>query len=87
MSSIGKSYQRIDALDKVMGKADYPGDIDMPDMLYMKMLFAGRPHAIVKQIDTLKAAAVDGVKLILTAADVMTGNSGLKMERSFPQKR
>jgi len=46
MSEIGISHPRIDALDKVLGKADYAGDIELPDMLYMKILFAERPHAI-----------------------------------------
>ncbi|RLD02438.1 MAG: aldehyde oxidase [Chloroflexi bacterium] len=79
MGAIGKSHKRIDALDKVTGKAAYPGDINLPDMLHMKILFAGRPHAIVKDIDLTKAAAMEGVELILTAADVPRNEYGLQI--------
>ena len=79
MSEIGKSQPRIDALDKVLGKADYSGDLIMPDMLYMKILFAGRPHAIVRSIDTSKAAGMDGVVLVLTSADVPVNEYGLQI--------
>jgi len=79
MSEIGKSQPRIDALDKVLGKADYSGDLIMPDMLYLKILFAGRPHAIVKSIDTSKASGMDGVVLVLTSADVPVNEYGLQI--------
>ena len=79
MSQIGKSQPRIDALDKVLGKANYSGDLTMPDMLYMKILFAGRPHAIVKSIDTSQAASMDGVVLVLTSADVPVNEYGLQI--------
>ena len=79
MGAIGKSLIRIDALDKVTGKATYPGDINLPDSLAMKILFAGRPHAIVKEINSTEAAALDGVKLILTAVDVPCNEYGLQI--------
>lgn len=79
MSEIGKSHPRIDALDKVLGRADYPGDIVMPDMLYMKILFAERPHAIVKSINTSDAEALDGVVLVLTSTDVPVNEYGLQI--------
>ena len=45
MSAIGQSTKRIDAIGKVTGETLYPGDIEMPGQLWMKILFAGRPHA------------------------------------------
>ncbi len=79
MQAIGKSQRRVDALDKVLGRAAYPGDLTRPDQLHMKILFAGRPHAIVKEIDTSKAAALEGVCLILTAKDVPCNEYGLQI--------
>ena len=79
MGAIGKSKKRIDALDKVLGKADYPGDLYLPDMLHMKILFAGRPHAIVKEVNTKKAQALDGVALVLTSVDVPCNEYGLQI--------
>jgi len=79
MSEIGISHPRIDALDKVLGKADYAGDIELPDMLYMKILFAERPHAIVKSINSSKAEALEGVVLVLTSVDVPVNEYGLQI--------
>ncbi len=42
---VGQPVARIDAVGKVTGQAHYPGDLSMPGMLWMKILFAERPHA------------------------------------------
>lgn len=69
--------KRVDALDKVTGRAVYPGDIDIPSQLIMKVLFSKRVHAVVKSIDTTKALEVPGVVTILTAKDVPNNEFGL----------
>ncbi|MGB2955996.1 MAG: xanthine dehydrogenase family protein molybdopterin-binding subunit [Anaerolineales bacterium] len=79
INSIGKSIHRIDALDKVTGKAVYSGDLNRPDQLQMKILFAGRPHAVVKSIKIQQALKLDGVVLVLTAADVPVNEYGLQI--------
>ena len=77
MRSIGQSATRIDAKGKVTGETAYPGDLNMDNQLYMKILFAGRPHAIVKAIDTSKAEALEGVLGVFTAKDVPVNEYGL----------
>jgi CO/xanthine dehydrogenase Mo-binding subunit len=42
---LGHSVSRIDAVAKATGAARYPGDLEIPGMLRMKILFAERPHA------------------------------------------
>jgi len=79
MPSIGKSVPRVDAVAKVTGQALYAGDINMPDQAFMKILFAGRPHAIVKSVDTTKAEALHGVIAVFTAKDVPVNEYGLIM--------
>lgn len=79
MQAIGKSQRRIDALDKVTGRALYAGDLVKPDLLHMKILFAGRPHAVVKKIDTSRAEKLEGVQLVLTAKDVPHNEYGLQI--------
>lgn len=74
---IGKSVSRVDAMGKVTGEAMFPGDIDMPHQAYMKILFAGRPHAIVHRLDTSAAEAVTGVLGVFTAKDVPVNEYGL----------
>ncbi|MFN2145683.1 MAG: xanthine dehydrogenase family protein molybdopterin-binding subunit [Anaerolineales bacterium] len=77
MRAIGKSVTRVDAEGKVTGKTEYPGDLNMENQAHMKIVFAGRPHAIVKAIDTSKAEALDGVLGVFTAADVPVNEYGL----------
>ena len=79
MPAIGNSVQRSDAKGKVTGETLYPGDINLPDQLFMKILFADRPHAIIKRIDTQTAGTVEGVVAIFTARDVPVNEYGLIM--------
>lgn len=79
MPIIGKSVNRVDALEKVTGKAIYPGDIYLPNIAHMKILFANRPHAIIKRIDTSKAETLNGVIAVFTAKDVPINEYGLMM--------
>src|SRR5262249_20782289 len=45
--------------------------------LHLKVVFAGRPHARITDIDTVAALAVPGVVAVLTAADVPFNAFGL----------
>jgi CO/xanthine dehydrogenase Mo-binding subunit len=77
-NSVGKSIQRIDAYGKVTGQALYPGDLSMKGMLYMKILFAGRPHARIKHIMLDRAQAAPGVAAIYTSKDIPVNEYGLQ---------
>jgi CO/xanthine dehydrogenase Mo-binding subunit len=77
-NSIGQSIPRIDASDKVTGTALYSGDLVRPGMLHMKILFAGRPHARVIEIDTSEAESLPGVWAVYTARDVPVNEYGLQ---------
>ncbi|MEJ2510061.1 MAG: xanthine dehydrogenase family protein molybdopterin-binding subunit [Anaerolineales bacterium] len=80
MRSIGQSATRIDARGKVTGETAYPGDLNLDNQLYMKILFAGRPHAIIKAIDTSKAETLEGVLGVFTAKDVPVNEYGLTIK-------
>ena len=77
MSVIGQSVARIDAVGKVRGETLYPGDFNLPEQTYMKVLFAGHPHAIVRSIDTTEAESTPGVIAVFTAKDVPVNEYGL----------
>ena len=77
--TIGQSTRRVDAQAKVTGQALYPGDLAMPGMLHMKVLFANRPHARILSIDTSQAEACTGVVAVFTARDVPVNEYGLMM--------
>ena len=75
--TIGHSLSKVDAPDKVSGRALFPADLMRDDMLHGKVMFSGRPHARMESIDTTAAEAVPGVIAILTAADVPVNEYGL----------
>jgi CO/xanthine dehydrogenase Mo-binding subunit len=77
MGSLGASVTRPDALGKVTGATAYPADMIHPGMLHLKVVFAGRPHAQVVDIDMSVALAVPGVVAVLTGADVPCNAFGL----------
>ena len=79
-NTVGKSLPRVDAHGKVMGEALYSGDLTMKDMLHMKILFADRPHARVKSVDTAQAEAAPGVVAVYTARDVPVNEYGLQWQ-------
>jgi CO/xanthine dehydrogenase Mo-binding subunit len=80
MEYIGHSVTRVDAPGKVKGETYYPGDINLPDQAYMKILFARRPHAIINRIDVSKAEMTPGVLAVFTAKDVPVNEYGLIMD-------
>ncbi|MEW6717712.1 MAG: xanthine dehydrogenase family protein molybdopterin-binding subunit [Chloroflexota bacterium] len=77
MSAIGTSVKRVDAESKVTGQAQFPGDINLAHQVCMKILFAGRPHGIVRHVDTRAAEALEGVIAVFTARDVPVNEYGL----------
>ncbi|MDZ7843635.1 MAG: xanthine dehydrogenase family protein molybdopterin-binding subunit [Anaerolineales bacterium] len=79
MTAIGKSIIRVDARGKVTGKTLYSGDLSAENQLFLKILFADRPHAVVKKVDTSKAEALPGVAAVYTAADVPVNEYGLQI--------
>ncbi|MFC1959410.1 xanthine dehydrogenase family protein molybdopterin-binding subunit [Chloroflexota bacterium] len=76
---VGQNIQRVDALGKVTGAALYPGDIDLPGQLWMKIRFSDRAHARITRLDTTAAEQLPGVVAVLTAKDVPVNEYGLIM--------
>jgi CO/xanthine dehydrogenase Mo-binding subunit len=64
-----KSITRQDATARVSGQAVFTRDVYLPGMLYGKILLSPYAHARIASIDTSKAAALFGVRDILTYAD------------------
>ena len=76
MTYIGQPALRVDAVAKVTGEAQFASDFNLPNQAYMKILFAGRPHAVIKSIDVARAEAFPGVLAVLTAKDVPVNEFG-----------
>ncbi|MBN2287798.1 MAG: xanthine dehydrogenase family protein molybdopterin-binding subunit [Candidatus Glassbacteria bacterium] len=61
---IGIPTPRIDALEKVAGKAKYAGDIRYPGMLYARILRPPAHRAQLKSLDTSAAEKMKGVLVV-----------------------
>lgn len=70
LSVVGKRLPKIDTPDKATGRAIYTDDITLPNMIYGKLLLSPYAHAKIISINTKKAEALPGVKVVLTGADV-----------------
>ncbi len=66
---VGKDVPRTDAIPKVTGAAQYVADLHFPGMLHAAVLRSPHPHARIVSIDTRAAAALPGVKAVVTGAD------------------
>jgi xanthine dehydrogenase molybdenum-binding subunit len=67
---VGKSVQRLDAIEKVTGRARYSEDFFERDMLVGKVLRSPHAHALVKRIDVSRAQALPGVEAVILPKDL-----------------
>ncbi len=70
MSEVGKSVVRVDAYDKVTGRALYAADRCPANALTAKVVHSTIAHGFVKSVDISEALKVPGVVKIITCFDV-----------------
>ena len=68
---IGRSVPRLEAREKVTGRAEYTHLMRLPGMLYGKIFRSTVAHGRIKSIDTSAAKAMPGVFRVITADDVI----------------
>jgi putative selenate reductase molybdopterin-binding subunit len=75
LNVVGKFTERIDAVERTTGKAKYSGDVQLPGMLYARVLRSPHPHARITKVDASKALALPGVKAVISRenCDVLWG--------------
>ncbi|HSF32326.1 MAG TPA: xanthine dehydrogenase family protein molybdopterin-binding subunit [Candidatus Tectomicrobia bacterium] len=73
---IGRKTPKVDAIDKVTGRAQFGADVPLPRLLIGKVLRSPYAHARIRRIDTSKAAALPGVHAIITGNDLPTVTPG-----------
>ena len=66
LTAVGPATARIDAVERVTGRATYTADVRLPGMLYGRVLRSPHPHARIRHIDVSKAEALPGVKAVIT---------------------
>jgi CO/xanthine dehydrogenase Mo-binding subunit len=74
LTSVGQNVPRVDAWAKVSGEATFAGDLQVPGMVYGRLLRSPYAHAKISSIDTSHAEALPGVVAVLTGNDVLDIN-------------
>jgi len=69
-NGIGSSPARYRGLEHVLGEKPYIADMTFPGMLHAAVLLSEHPRARITSIHSGTAAAIPGVRAVLTAADV-----------------
>src|SRR3984885_12217226 len=64
LTYIGKPTERYDGPAKTMGTGKYTADIQLPGMLYARMIDATIPHGRIVSIDTSAAEKLPGVRAV-----------------------
>ena len=66
---VGQPAEAVDGLDKIMGKAKFVGDYQLPGMLHAQVLRSPVPHARIVHLDVSPALTVPGVVAAITSED------------------
>ena len=85
MDTVGHNVPRIDAYERVTGRATYTRDVRLPGMLYARVLPSPHPHARIRGIDVSKAEALPGVRAVATHenARVVYGSGSIAGGRQY----
>ena len=68
---VGRGIARLEARDKVTGRAEYVHNLQLPDMLHGRIFRSTVPHGRIRHIDTRAARAVSGVVRVVTIDDIL----------------
>ena len=83
-----RNHPRVDAYDKVTGRAAYASDVYLPGMLACKLLPSTRNHARIVRLDTSKAESHPGVRCVITGTDfpdIRYGSGALRDRYIMPR--
>ena len=67
---VGTRPIRHDGVEKVTGQAKYGADYQSTGVLHAKVLRSPHAHAVIKSINTEKAASYPGVRAVVTSKDL-----------------
>lgn len=70
LATVGKPAPRVDGYEKVSGRAKYTYDVNLPDMVWMRILHSPVAHANLRGIDAEAARRRPGVHRVFTHEDV-----------------
>ena len=72
---VGKPIPRYDGIGHVTGRTTYVDDIDLPGMLYTKVLRSPVHKGIIRHLDVSAAEQMPGVAAVISAKDIPGQNA------------
>ena len=69
---VGRSLPRLEAREKVTGRAEYTHLMQLPGMLHAKIFRSTVAHGHIKTVDTSEARKIPGVYAVYTSDDIRT---------------
>lgn len=67
---VGRSVTRLEARQKVTGRAEYVHNLAVPGMLHVKVFRSTVPHGRIVSLDKTAAEALEGVYGVITGEDI-----------------
>ncbi len=80
---VGAPVPRAEGPDKVTGRSIYAADVNLPNLLWGKILRSPYPHARILRIDASRARQVPGVRAVITGQEIPGHFMGKKI-RDMP---
>lgn len=84
---IGKPIDRLDAAQKVTGKARFTFDVQLPGMLYARRVVSTHAHACVTAVDISEAEKYPGVRAIHVLNQPLLQHAQLRDPKAEPLSR
>lgn len=81
---VGARVRRVEDRRLLTGRGQYVDDVVVPDMAHAAFVRSPWPHALIRGMDTTRAAALPGVYAILTGADIAAITNPLMGMLSLP---
>jgi len=79
-SAVGQRVTRPDGRLHGLGQTRYIADLAVPGMLHARIKRAGIASALIKRIDTSRAAAMPGVAAVLTGSEIPVNSFGPSLQ-------
>ena len=81
---IGERVKRREDPRLIQGQATYVDDIKLPGMLHLAFKRSDIAHGVIRSIDTSAAAAMEGVELVITGAELAEILGPMPIGTPFP---
>jgi xanthine dehydrogenase molybdenum-binding subunit len=82
--TVGQSVSPIYGIEKATGALRFPADINLPNMLWMKILRSPHAHARIVDVDATAAEKISGVAAVITHKDVPYVRFGPYQNEIYP---